>query len=243
MKVQMALAPTLGLPDVNKLFVQMVDEKNGFHDFCSFADSWRQTAICGIFFNQIDAVAAGLPHCLRAVAAAALAVLASREFVGYSDLTLMVPHAVSMILQEQRTSHSSTARWLRYHTILLDMPNITVKRCTTLNPATLLPTEEDGEGHHCCLSALEQVKAAQRKVAETFLHKIRPGDFVVIRDLRRKSWKAKRWLGPFQVLLMTHTAVKVAERAMWVHANHCRKVPSTSQENQQQEEIVPSECQ
>ncbi len=63
--------------------------------------------------------------------------------------------AVSMILQEQRTSHLSTARWLRYHTILLDMPNVTVKRCTTLNPATLLPTEEDGEEHHCCLSVLD----------------------------------------------------------------------------------------
>ncbi len=37
------------------------------------------------------------------------------------------------------------------------MPNVTVKRCTTLNPATLLPTEEDGEEHHCCLSVLEQV--------------------------------------------------------------------------------------
>ncbi len=38
---------------------------------------------------------------------------------------------------------------------LLDMPNVTVKRCTTLNPATLLPTEEDGEKHHCCLSVLD----------------------------------------------------------------------------------------
>ncbi len=66
--------------------------------------------------------------------------MASREFVGYSDLILHVPHAVSMILQEQKTSHLSMARWLRYHTILLDMPNITVRRCITLNAATLLPT-------------------------------------------------------------------------------------------------------
>ncbi len=38
--------------------------------------------------------------------------------------------AVSMILQEQRTSHLSTARWLRYHTILLDMPNVLEQVCT-----------------------------------------------------------------------------------------------------------------
>ncbi len=89
------------------------------------------------------------------------------KFVGYSDLTLKVPHAVSMILQEQRTSHLSTARWLRYHTILLDMPNVTVKRCTTLNPATLLPTEEDGEEHHCCLSVLEQVCTPRPDLLDT----------------------------------------------------------------------------
>ncbi len=79
----------------------------------------------------------------------------------------MVPHAVSMILQEQRTSHLSTARWLRYHTILLDMPNVTVKRCTTLNPATLLLTEEDGEEHHCCLSVLEQVCTPRPDLLDT----------------------------------------------------------------------------
>ncbi len=39
-----------------------------------------------------------------------------------------------------------------------------------------------------------QVKAAKGKVAETPLHDIKPGDFVVVRDLSRKSWKAKRWL-------------------------------------------------
>ncbi len=78
----------------------------------------------------------------------------------------------------------------------------------------------------CLLSNISvQVKAAQGKVAETFLHEVRPGDFVVIRDHRRKSWKSKRWLGPFQVLLVTHTAVKVAERATWVQVNHCRRVP------------------
>lgn len=90
----------------------------------------------------------------------------------------------------------------------------------------------------CLLSQISvQVKAAlsRSKVAETFLHKIRPGDFVVVRDFRRKSWRAKRWLGPFQVLLITHTAVKVAQRATWIHASHCRKVPPISEEQQEEE--------
>ncbi len=69
-----------------------------------------------------------------------------------------------------------------------------------------------------------------------------PGDFVVIRDHRRKSWKSKKWLGPFQVLLVTHTAVKVAERATWVHVNHCRRVPPIAEAEQSLEE-VQRECQ
>lgn len=35
-----------------------------------------------------------------------------------------------------------------------------------------------------------QVKAAQGKAADTPLHNIKLGNFVVIRDLRRKSWVA-----------------------------------------------------
>lgn len=76
-----------------------------------------------------------------------------------------------------------------------------------------------------------QVKAAQSKPAETVLHDIKPGDYVVVKDFRRRSWRARRWNGPFQVLLTTHTAVKVAERATWIHASHCRKVPAPAEDD------------
>jgi len=39
----------------------------------------------------------------------------------------------ALILLEQKTSHFSTARWLRYNTVLLEMSNITVKRNTVMN--------------------------------------------------------------------------------------------------------------
>ncbi|XP_062248239.1 uncharacterized protein LOC133956894 [Platichthys flesus] len=149
LKKTLQQSPTLALPNPDKPFVQAVDER----DRCmtsvllqSHGDKFHPVAY---FSAKLDPVAAGLPRCLRAVAACEKAVLASRDIVGYSDLTLLVPHAVSLILIEQKTSHLSAARWLRYHTVLLDMPNITVKRCSTLNPATLLPLPDDGEEHNC----------------------------------------------------------------------------------------------
>ncbi|XP_075888301.1 uncharacterized protein LOC142892193 isoform X2 [Nelusetta ayraudi] len=69
-----------------------------------------------------------------------------------------------------------------------------------------------------------QVSAALPQAATGPLHCLKPGDYVLVKDLRRKSWKANRWLGPFQVLLVTQTAIKVAERATWIHASHCKRV-------------------
>ncbi len=93
MKLQLAQAPTLGLPVIERPFTQMVDEKHGFMSSVLLQTHGDRLRSVAYFSTKLDAVAAGLPHCLRAVAAAELAVLASREFVGYSDLTLMVPHA------------------------------------------------------------------------------------------------------------------------------------------------------
>ncbi|KAK6305037.1 hypothetical protein J4Q44_G00238170 [Coregonus suidteri] len=69
------------------------------------------------------------------------------------------------------------------------------------------------------------VKAALPQPLVGILHKLQPGDWVVVKDLRRKHWNQQRWTGPFQVLLTTPTAVRVAERSMWIHANQCRRVP------------------
>lgn len=70
-----------------------------------------------------------------------------------------------MILLEQKT-HPSTARWFKYHTVLLGIPNITVKRCTVRNPASLLPTVDDRQAHDC-VAAITEVCSPSLDLQET----------------------------------------------------------------------------
>ncbi len=132
MKVQLSLTPTLDLPVPTKPFVQMVDKKNGFMTSVLLQHHGEKLRPVAYFSSKLDPVAAGLPHCLRAVAAAEQAVMASREFVGYCDLILNVPHAVSMILQEQKTLHLSTARWLRSVLGKVTFKSNALQYCVTL---------------------------------------------------------------------------------------------------------------
>lgn len=59
--------------------------------------------------------------------------------------------------------------------------------------------------------------------------RITPGSYVLIKNWVRKDTLSPRWLGPFQVLLTTPTAVKVEGRSAWVHLHHCKVVGDTKQ--------------
>ena len=67
----------------------------------------------------------------------------------FHPLTLKVPHPVAVILLQNKISYLSPSRHLSCMTVLLSQPHLTVERCTTLNPSTLLPTSQDGETHDC----------------------------------------------------------------------------------------------
>lgn len=78
---------------------------------------------------------------------------------------------------------------------------------------------EDEMLHYCAnLSSVlsnihRQVKEILPVAVSGPLHDFKPGDWIVVKDFRKKNWQSRRWTGLFQVLLTTQTAVKVAERA------------------------------
>ncbi|KAI4805707.1 hypothetical protein KUCAC02_010306 [Chaenocephalus aceratus] len=57
----------------------------------------------------------------------------------------------------------------------------------------------------------DKVKSALPKPAEAFLHSLRPGDWVLIKDIRWNHWKQRRFAGPFQVLLTTPATALILE--------------------------------
>ena len=60
-------------------------------------------------------------------------------------------------------------------------------------------------------SVYQQVKAALPVPARGPLHDLQPGDWVVIKDFRRKKWHQPRWRGPYQVFITPSAAQQFSQ--------------------------------
>lgn len=166
LKQAMVNSSTLALPDYGKEFVQMVDCKGSFMTSVLAQMHGNRLRPVAYYSTKLDAVACALPHCVRAVIAASLAVTSSADIVLFHPLVLKVPHAVAALLLQTKMTFLSPARHLSCMSILLSQPHLTIERCTVLNPATLIPTEDDGEKHDCQATA-EQVAKSRPDLKDT----------------------------------------------------------------------------
>lgn len=51
-------------------------------------------------------------------------------------------------------------------------------------------------------------------------HPFQPDQWVLIKYLRCKHWKAKRWQGTFENLLISRNAVKLVEHSTWIYVTY-----------------------
>lgn len=59
---------------------------------------------------------------------------------------------------------------------------------------------------------------------EDSTHTLKPGEWVLVKKHVRKHCLEPRYEGPFQVILVTPTSVKLEGRPTWIHASHCKRV-------------------
>ncbi|KAJ1099022.1 hypothetical protein NDU88_004126 [Pleurodeles waltl] len=160
LRIALCSAPVLGTPDYSKPFTLYVHEREGSALSVLMQRFGDQQRPCAYFSATLDPVAKALPSCLKATAAAAISIRQSAGVVLDNTLIVMVPHAVDTLLNRTKTQHLTSARLSGYELTLL-ASHIHIKRCNTLNPATLLPLPEErdvSEQHDCFLRTEEETK-------------------------------------------------------------------------------------
>lgn len=110
--------------------------------------------------KQLDPVAQGWPGCLKAIASAAVIIREVDKLTLGQDLTVKVPHAVLALMEYKGNFWFTNARMIKYQAMLCENPRIRLEVSNTLNPATLLPIE-DQPIHHDCLATMDTVYASR----------------------------------------------------------------------------------
>ncbi|KAJ1170662.1 hypothetical protein NDU88_002535 [Pleurodeles waltl] len=174
LRESMSRAPAFGMPDYTKPFVLFCHER----DACSLSVLTQvhggANRTVAYFSATLDPVAAALPGCLRAVAAVGQSLTQCEGIVMGHPLTVMVPHSVEILLTRTKTQHMTNARLTKYETIILGSSNVSLKRCTVSNLATLLPVEnadiDDAEEvEHDCLEVTDLCTKPRPDIKDTQL--------------------------------------------------------------------------
>ncbi len=156
MKKELQNAPALTTPTYDKLFhLYVANRKDGYASAVLMQEtcSGRKKQPIAYYSTKLDNVAEDYPPCYQQGLAAVYFAYekASTITMGY-PVTIYTHHKVTELL-EQGKFVLTPSRCIAYST-LLTFSDITIKRCTTVNPANFIPLQEEGTPHECIADSL-----------------------------------------------------------------------------------------
>lgn len=156
LKRELQTAPALTMPDYDKPFhLYVADRKDGYASAVLMQDTCdgRKKQAIAYYSTKLDMVAQGYPPCYQQGLAAVHYAYekASVVTMGY-PIIIYTHHKVAELLEQGRFVLTQ-ARSLTYLS-LLTYPDITIKRCSTVNPANYIPLEGEGTPHECVAESL-----------------------------------------------------------------------------------------
>ena len=64
-------------------------------------------------------------------------------------------------------------------------------------------------------------------------HGLNSGEWVYIKNHTPKTTLSPKWKGPFQIIFVSPTAVKLKDYKCWVHGSHCKEVVALNKHTSQ----------
>ncbi|KAL7868458.1 hypothetical protein SRHO_G00098420 [Serrasalmus rhombeus] len=141
-KIDLCTAPALANPDYSKIFQLYVAVRNGYVNAVLAQEHNKQSQPIAYFNSQLDKIEQGMPPCYQGLAAASYACEKATSITMGHKVELFTNHALHTLL----TSGSlvpTNARRTGYD-VILSAPELTIKRCSKVNPAERLATPDEG---------------------------------------------------------------------------------------------------
>jgi hypothetical protein len=90
--------------------------------------------------KKLDGTALGWPGCLRVTLATALLVEEAMKITLGQQLEILTSHQIRATLELKSHLWMCGEKLTKYQAICLESPEVTIKTCNVLNPASLLPS-------------------------------------------------------------------------------------------------------
>ncbi|XP_054631905.1 uncharacterized protein LOC129181160 [Dunckerocampus dactyliophorus] len=158
-KQEMQTAPALATPDYGKPFFLYVSNRHNMYASAVLMQetcSGRRKQPLAYYSTKLDNVVQGWPPCCQGLAAVHYAYEKASTIIMGHPVTIYTHHKISELIHQNKFVITQ-ARCLQYLP-LLTYPDVTIKRCATVNPADTMPFSFEGEPYECVPEAMKYTK-------------------------------------------------------------------------------------